>query len=195
MDCTKALRTKLHPQDPNWTVEHGDVLDRSYVDSLGQFDVVYSWAVLHHTGNMWQALENLIDCVRSGGNLLISIYNDTGRSSRVWKVEKRLYAASPRLVQFTAALAYTAFWELAFGAIQLTQGKNPLSRTRWRTRKGNRGMSLWHDNIDWLGGYPFEYARPDKVFAFFHHRGFVLDLTTTPSNGCNEYVFARPALG
>ncbi|HEV3311762.1 MAG TPA: class I SAM-dependent methyltransferase [Chloroflexota bacterium] len=190
--CTQQLRDRFFPDDPHWIVERGDVLDPRYLESLGQFDIVYSWGVLHHTGNMWQAVENVITCVRPGGKFLISIYNDTGLSCRIWTVEKRMFVRSPRAVQIIVALAYTALVELAFAGVRVTRGKNPFSMERWRRRKQRRGMSMWHDNVDWLGGYPYDYARPDEVFRFVRDRGFELQhLTTTPHNGCNEYVFMR----
>jgi 2-polyprenyl-3-methyl-5-hydroxy-6-metoxy-1,4-benzoquinol methylase len=189
VQCTREVRDRFFPQDPTWTVERGDVLDPHYLDSLGELDVVYSWGVLHHTGDMWQSIENIVRCVRPGGKLFIAVYNDTGLSSRVWKVEKRLYARSPRVVQVTAAVAYTVLLEVLVAAARLSQGRNPISADRWRKRKRTRGMSMWHDNVDWLGGYPYEYAKPDEIFRFFVHRGFRLEfLTTTPHNGCNEYV-------
>jgi hypothetical protein len=53
-------------------------------------------------------------------------------------------------------------------------------------------MSRWYDIVDWVGGYPYEYARPDAVFAFFRDRGFTLDkLKIGGGLGCSEYVFSR----
>ncbi len=55
-----------------------------------------------------------------------------------------------------------------------------------------RGMSVYHDWIDWIGGYPFEVARPEEIFEFYHSRGFILDnLRTTNRLGCNQFVFLR----
>jgi 2-polyprenyl-6-hydroxyphenyl methylase/3-demethylubiquinone-9 3-methyltransferase len=55
-----------------------------------------------------------------------------------------------------------------------------------------RGMSLWRDLVDWVGGYPFEVADPGETFNFFKKRGFHLtSLKTTHSLGCNEFVFRR----
>ena len=56
-------------------------------------------------------------------------------------------------------------------------------------------MSLWHDAIDWLGGYPFEVAKPEEVVAFFQHRGFTPERMTTcgARMGCNEFVLRREA--
>lgn len=64
--CTRELRRRYFPDDPDWKVEEGNVLDREYIESLGRFDVVYSWGVLHHTGDMWRALGNTWLAVKPG---------------------------------------------------------------------------------------------------------------------------------
>src|SRR6478672_6389971 len=83
--CTAELRRRFFPEDSNWRVMRGSVLDRDFLASLGDFDVVYSWGVLHHTGSMWQALENVARLTKPGGTLYISIYNDQGFKSRIWR--------------------------------------------------------------------------------------------------------------
>ena len=57
VECTAELRRRYRPDDPLWQVERGSVLDEDYLRGLGNFDVVYSWGVLHHTGAMWTAVE------------------------------------------------------------------------------------------------------------------------------------------
>jgi 2-polyprenyl-3-methyl-5-hydroxy-6-metoxy-1,4-benzoquinol methylase len=89
--CTKELRHRYFPDDPNWHVETGPALDEEYLKSLGQWDVVYSWGVLHHIGAMWQALENVAPLVTRGGQLFVAIYNDQGGWSHRWRLLKRIY--------------------------------------------------------------------------------------------------------
>ncbi|RMH79171.1 MAG: class I SAM-dependent methyltransferase [Calditrichaeota bacterium] len=89
--CTAELKRRYFPDDDAWTVEQGSVLDREYLQGLGQFDVVYSWGVLHHTGDMWSALENVKGLVKPGGELFIAIYNDQGYKSMRWTWIKKNY--------------------------------------------------------------------------------------------------------
>jgi 2-polyprenyl-6-hydroxyphenyl methylase/3-demethylubiquinone-9 3-methyltransferase len=57
----------------------------------------------------------------------------------------------------------------------------------------NRGMSAYYDLVDWVGGYPFEVAKPEEVFGFFKAKGFTLLFLKTCGGGlgCNEYIFQR----
>ncbi len=65
--CTHELKQRYFPNDAHWQIEEGSALDQNYLSALGQFDVVYSWGVLHHTGAMWEALGNVTSLVRGGG--------------------------------------------------------------------------------------------------------------------------------
>src|SRR6185295_10447431 len=56
--CALELRRRFCPADADWRIEQASALDRRYLAALGEFDVVYSWGVLHHTGQMRDALEN-----------------------------------------------------------------------------------------------------------------------------------------
>lgn len=188
--CGMELKRRYFPDAKAWTLEEGSVLDSSYLASLGQFDIVYSWGVLHHTGNMWQALENVVQTVRPGGTLFIAIYNDQGDLSRIWKAVKVRYLKSVawRMIITPPFLAISMVRGLYS---DLRQAKNPIHR--YTDYKKRRGMSYWPDVLDWLGGYPFEYAKPEEIFDLYRKRGFVLvGLTTSGGKrGNNQYVFSR----
>lgn len=182
--CTEELRRRFFSDDPRWNVAVGSVLDRAYLESLGQFDIVYSWGVLHHTGAMWPAIENVMQVVGPGGQLFIALYNDEGRASRYWGRVKKTYVRH-RLLRGPIVLAHLPYPFLAGALARL------LSR-----RERLRGMSAWHDFIDWIGGYPFEVATPGAVVDFAKAHGFSVErLRTTNRSGCNEFVFRRLRTG
>ena len=188
--CTAELKRRFFSDDPAWTVAQASILDPTYVASLGEFDIVYSWGVLHHTGSMWEALHNASRAVAPRGQLVVAIYNDQGGKSRRWKAVKRLYC-SGRLGRW--AICATAIpWFVGHRfAVDCLKGNNPLQY--YREYKNRRGMSPVHDWLDWLGGYPFEVAKPEQIFEFYRARGFGLSNLTTKGAlaGCNEFVFTR----
>ncbi len=186
--CTTELRRRYFPDDPNWKVEEGSVLNKEYLDRLGQFDIVYSWGVLHHTGQMWQALSNVAPLVKLGGKLFIAIYNDQGRTSRGWTVVKKTYCAGWLGRLFIKAIFYPYF-ALRRAVSDVISRRNPFKS--YSEYKKSRGMSVVHDWVDWLGGYPFEVAKPEEIFSFFYERGFTLSRLKTCAGGlgCNEFVF------
>jgi 2-polyprenyl-3-methyl-5-hydroxy-6-metoxy-1,4-benzoquinol methylase len=179
--CTNELKRRYYPDDSRWSVAQGSVLDETYVASLGPFDVVYSWGVLHHTGRMYQAIANITTCVGTNGRLFIAIYNDQGWISRYWSAVKRLYNKSA--VTRALVICVHAPYLLGLRWIVRTASGRPLER----------GMALWYDMLDWLGGYPFEVAKPEAIVAAVRGGGFTLDALKTCGGrmGCNEYVFRR----
>lgn len=190
--CTLSLKERFFMNDSAWVVEQGSALDKPYLDRLGKFDILYSWGVLHHTGNMTQAFENVSDMVKPGGYLFISIYNDQGGASRRWTWIKRTYNESGAFVRWILSI-YTLFrqWTITFVKDFLKTGNFLKS---WRNyAHSNRGMSAYYDLIDWVGGYPFEVAKPEVVFEFFKGKKFSLLFLKTCAGGlgCNEFIFQR----
>jgi 2-polyprenyl-3-methyl-5-hydroxy-6-metoxy-1,4-benzoquinol methylase len=187
---TAELRRRYFPEDTQWRVEQGSVLEKPYLEALGQFDIVYSWGVLHHTGSMWQALENVAPLVKSGGILFIAIYNDQGKRSRQWRSIKRTYNRLP--ANFRFLVLWPAFLKMWWKRL-LKDALSGRPRYSFQNYKALRGMSLWHDVVDWVGGYPFEVAKPEQIFDFYHQRGFYLSRMTTQAGdlGCNEFVFKK----
>lgn len=192
--CTAELRRRYAPDATSrWTVERGSALDAEYMGRLGQFDVVYSWGVLHHTGDMWRALGLAAERVAPGGQLFIAVYNDQGGASARWRTVKRLYNRLPGRLRPLLVLAIGSWIELRGAAIRAVRFQNPLPFHDWRLRKADRGMTMWYDLVDWIGGYPFEVAKPEELFEFCRARGFRLDGLTTCGGGmgCNQLVFTR----
>lgn len=189
--CTRELSSRYFPDDPYWTVEQGSVLDDEYLASLGAFDIVYSWGVLHHTGEMWKALGNAAERVADGGLLFIAIYNDTGSQAERWRWIKSTYCKLPRPLRSPFAIAVTFPEELKRFASFAVKGKPLGYFSHWKNYRNARGMSRWHDIIDWVGGYPYEFAGPSKLFDFFRERGFrvVRMKCDNVGLGCNEMVF------
>lgn len=188
--CAQELKRRFLPDLDTWRVELASALDRSYLESLGAFNVVYSWGVLHHTGNMMLALENAAVPVAAGGRLFVSIYNDQGPRSRAWAIVKRRYNRLPSGLRAPYVVTAMAPRELLGAAAALARGR-PMTYVRtWTDYKRQRGMSRWHDLVDWVGGYPFEVASPEAVFDFYRERGFTLLALKTCGGGlgCNEFL-------
>lgn len=192
--CAAELRRRYFPDDPDWNIEEGNALDERYLQSLGKFDIVYSWGVLHHTGQMWKGLANVTLPVANGGKLFISIYNDQGMKSKLWTAVKKMYCSGPIGKALMTAVGGSVIL-LVSAKEDLVRFKNPMKRYAEYRRR--RGMSAWHDIVDWLGGYPFEVATPDDIFDFYFERGFRLITLTTDGggSGTNQFVFERATNG
>ncbi|MBU4273220.1 MAG: class I SAM-dependent methyltransferase [Planctomycetes bacterium] len=188
--CTNRLKELYFPNDQRWTIEEASVLDADYLRRLGRFDVVYSWGVLHHTGDMWAALGNVLPLVLDGGLLFVSIYNDQGRASLAWRWIKKLYNRTPSPLRPLILLPCAVrLWgpTMARDLLRLKPFRT------WRSYRQERGMSPWRDLLDWVGGYPFQVARPEEVVDFCRAAGLeLLKLKTCGGgHGCNQFVFQR----
>jgi 2-polyprenyl-3-methyl-5-hydroxy-6-metoxy-1,4-benzoquinol methylase len=188
--CTLEMRDRFAKNADNWRIMHGSALDADFLKPLGTFDVVYSWGVLHHTGAMWPAIHNVLPMVKPGGMLFIALYNDQGVWSKRWTRIKRTYCSGP-LGKFAVSAVFVPYWTLRNVTSDLIRFRAP-----WHTMvtyKKNRGMSIWHDWLDWLGGYPFEAAKPEAIILPIQKEGFTLTNLNTQygSVGCVEYVFRR----
>jgi len=187
--CEKVLENNksLFPTLKNTQIPVfvGSILDESIVNQIkkenNRFDIVHSWGVLHHTGNMWQSIENAADLVKNNGKLIIAIYNKHW-SSFGWKIIKKMYNFSPNFVK--KLIVYVFYLIIAFAKFLVTF-KNPFDK--------ERGMSFYYDVVDWVGGYPYEYATKNEIQQFVENKGFKL-IHFNPSQvptGCYEYVFEK----
>ena len=188
--ATRELRERADAPE-NWEVREGSILDSQVVTELEQADVVYSWGVLHHTGDMDLAIRNAASLVKPGGLFAIAIYNRvTGRfldSQRWWKIKRR-YNHSPEVVRWAMRVWIRMLWV----AQMLKRGKNPWTAAREYTE---RGMAATTDLFDWVGGFPYEYATVDEIVAFCRAECEMEELKTVqlpPRDiGLNRFLFRR----
>jgi 2-polyprenyl-6-hydroxyphenyl methylase/3-demethylubiquinone-9 3-methyltransferase len=190
--CAAELRRRYRPGDEGWRIEQGSVLDRVYMESLGDFDVVYSWGVLHHTGAMWIALERALARVGANGQLFIAIYADQGWKSHAWWFVKLFYNRLPRFLRPAYVLAVTFVVKL-LAIIKYTLLLRPMTAIAplFGDRRG-RGMSAKHDRVDWIGGFPYEFATLETLEAYIRARGFEIQSSRRAGSlGCHEVVARR----
>jgi 2-polyprenyl-3-methyl-5-hydroxy-6-metoxy-1,4-benzoquinol methylase len=189
--CATELKRRFFRDDKNWKVERGSILDQEYIRSLGKFDIVYSWGVLHHTGRMWEALNNAQLPVDDNGLLYIAIYNDQGIKSLIWLRIKQFYCSNVFSKSIVIGLFFPFFF-LKNMAGDLIHLKNPLRR--YTEYKRNRGMSIIRDWIDWLGGLPYEFAKPEEIIDFYRKKNFLLSklkIDKTVNKDMNEFIFKK----
>lgn len=189
--CANELKRRYFNDDSDWKISEGSVLDKNFIGNLGQHDIVYSWGVLHHTGSMWQALANVLPCLAPKGSLFIAIYNDQGRTSDRWKLVKKIYCSGTpgRLSMQAIFIPYFFFPQFILDLVKL---RNPFKL--YVDYKKQRGMSKTHDWYDWLGGYPFEVAKPEEIFHFYRKHDLELRelITCAGGLGCNQFIFVKP---
>jgi SAM-dependent methyltransferase len=170
-------------------IVEGSILDDRVVAALrsaspsgdGGYDVVHSWGVLHHTGDMRRALRNAASLVRPGGHFVVAIYNRHW-SSPGWAAVKWLYCKSPGWVQ---RFMVVAFAPVIWLAKLVVTGRNPALQ--------ERGMDFHYNVIDWVGGHPYEYASIDELRGLVEPLGFrcVRWRAAEVPTGCNEFLFLR----
>ncbi len=191
--CTMELKRRFFDGDEDWIVEQGSALDLPYIETLGEFDIVYSWGVLHHTGSMWEALANADVPVREDGKLFIAIYNDTGSQARRWNWIKKTYCSLPRFLKPIYAVIVIIPDEVR-RFINYCLSGDPVGYIKyWAHYRNHRGMNRWCDIIDWVGGYPYEVATPDEIFEFFQAKNYRLTKLKCGGVGlgCNQFVFEK----
>lgn len=186
VSCTEELRAKNPLLYEKWTIMSGSVLDKAFLARLGTFDLVYAWGVLHHTGAMWEAMDNAVKLVEKNGILFIALYNDEGFFSRFWHKVKSIYCGG-----FAGKILVCGIFVPLF-FLRTVLGSIKQRKNEFVAYKNDRGMSIMHDWIDWLGGFPYEVAKPGDVIKFFEQRGFKLKkLKPDKGMGNNQFVFLK----
>jgi SAM-dependent methyltransferase len=180
-----------HAQGQNWKIDQGSVFEIN-PDQTGLFDIVHSWGVLHHTGDMWRAIEAASKFTKPGGRFALAIYRRTP-FCKLWTKEKLLYSRSPRIIQ----KALRGIYKLLYYAGLYATGRSP---AKYQSDYHNdRGMDWNIDVHDWMGGYPYEAASSGELADFIDNLGFrkIREKTHTPKlwgffgTHCDEFVFEK----
>lgn len=193
--CTEFLRERFAGSPEAWRVLRGSALDAELMASLGSHDIVYSWGVLHHTGAMRRAIDLCAGNVAPGGLFLLALYNDQGGASRRWLRIKQIYNRLPAMLRTPFVTAVMLPFEAKYLLLHLLK-LDPIGYARSWTSYASlsgRAMNRWRDWVDWVGGLPFEVAKPEYVLEALKPRGFDLEWLATCLGGwgCNEFRFRR----
>ncbi len=184
-------QVRQHAGNPdNWQAAQGSVLDRALVENLPKFDIVYAWGVLHHTGDMWNAIRNAATAMKPDGLYYIALYSSdiyVNPPPEYWLKVKRRYnrstARGKRIMEW-----WYVFRFHALPALKTGQNLLEVIRKYGSTR---RGMTFWTDVKDWLGGYPMDFASLRQTRSFCKEQ-LGLDLVNVKAGeGCTEYLFCR----
>ena len=190
VNCTRELLNSQKFSEDNFTCMEGDILDEKFIKSLGKFDLVYSWGVLHHTGNLNKAIRNAAVLVRDRGSLFVALYQKTFLDY-FWKIEKKLYSRSNQSIQSIISFLWITKTKISFAFKGLSFDEMVSSY------KSKRGMNYYKNVHDWLGGYPYEGISPKNYIDLISSLGFEKSYLSLPgkywslSSGCNEYIFRK----
>jgi 2-polyprenyl-6-hydroxyphenyl methylase/3-demethylubiquinone-9 3-methyltransferase len=109
---------------------------------------------------------------------MIAIYNRHW-SSGAWWVVKWIYS---RLGAVGQKVLLWIFAPIIYIAKFIATVEDPFIM--------RRGMDFWHNVVDWVGGFPYEYASVDEMKRFLNEIGLEVGMvrgTNTPI-GCNEFL-------
>lgn len=139
VEASKLTKFKFGNNAENWNIEHKSVFD----NDLGKYDLVYTWGVLHHTGDLSRAIDQAVNSVADNGYLHVALYR-SGPNYPAHLAQKQYFASLDRKGKIEYLYNYT--------------GGNP-----YMFNLDNRGMNTFHDALDWLGGLPYEVYNPDEL--------------------------------
>lgn len=192
---TTSLR-KMAGSPAHWEIQQGSVLDRSFMAALGKFDIVYSWGVLHHTGHMWDAVRNAGIPVAADGALFIALYSYTTYqnlelsgypSPEGWLDIKQRYnraaAGQKRIMEWQYVLGPRWYlpWVAAINFLRFKRSEADYIKSR--------GMEIWTDVRDWLGGWPMEFVNELDLLRFAKSELKLDIVEMICGEGNTEFVF------
>jgi len=182
VEATQSMHEKEGSPEA-WRAFQGSVLDRDFVNALGIFDIVYSWGVLHHTGEMWKAIDNAASLCAPDGLFWISIYQAGSLYEEHLDLKRRYNLADEagKRAMIEERIALHKTW---------CRGRGE-SEDSWNKVDG-RGMNTYNDIVDWLGGLPYEVAWPSEIVGFCAERGLApVRAIERGEGGCSVYLFKK----
>ncbi len=156
IEATEWLMSK-HDHPNNITLKQGSILDNKFVRSLGKFDIVYSWGVLHHTGQMWQAIEAANSMVKKRGLLWMALYAKSNQYPKDLARKQAFVDADETVKQHMI--------QEEIDSRKRHCERKGIDPEQWNRIRA-RGMDVYHDIIDWLAGLPYEVASVDEIRQF-----------------------------
>jgi 2-polyprenyl-6-hydroxyphenyl methylase/3-demethylubiquinone-9 3-methyltransferase len=188
VNTTRLLR-KFAGEPESWQVAQGSILDDDFIQTLEPADIVYSWGVLHHTGNMWEAMQKVTRLAKKHALLYIALYDyeiQVNPTPEFWLDVKQRYNLASALGKRRMELWYV--WRFMLnGRIS----NLPQLIARSRAYKTVRGMAIYNDLKDWLGGWPMEFAKRADVKEWAERNQLeMLKMKTGEAN--TEYLFRKP---
>jgi 2-polyprenyl-6-hydroxyphenyl methylase/3-demethylubiquinone-9 3-methyltransferase len=193
---TERVLGRFAPPHASYRVIQRSVFDLNVAD-LGSFDVTYSWGVLHHTGNLHEALARAAAMTALSGLFVFALYRKTWLC-RFWTIEKKWYSAASAKRQEYARRNYIRLFKIGL----LVTGRTFAAYNE--NYRSNRGMDFYHDVHDWMGGYPYESISNREVDDLMISTGFQSQRLFASSqrkvlgrnvgffgSGCDEYVYIR----
>jgi 2-polyprenyl-3-methyl-5-hydroxy-6-metoxy-1,4-benzoquinol methylase len=192
---TKNLKKKFKKKD--WNILYGDILNKNFCKKLNKFDIIYCWGVLHHTGDMHKGLKNLIINTKKNSYVFLALYNDEGINSKIWYFIKKFYNYLTlnylKKIFFYTILVINIFITRIFVISNLYTFKSLREFILYvNTYEKSRGMSFINDQLDWIGGYPFEVSTPDSIIKFFEKKNFkLMKIKINKGYGNNIFLFKK----
>ncbi len=183
IDSVNTSRRNIDKFKSKIKVIQDDILKTNIQEN---FDIVYSWGVLHHTGNMKKAINNTKKLVMPKGYLIIAIYRKT-YFCPLWTNIKYFYCRTNNFNKFIL--------EKLFYSILIIRHIVSLNFSIFE--KNERGMNLYNDSVDWLGGYPYESATIEEILDIVGEDfNLINSFNTKPGygifgTGCAEYIFRK----
>ena len=146
--------------------------DLTMLDLHEDFDIIYSWGVLHHTADAKASFFRLVEHLRPGGEIIIAVYLRTAFSS-FWNFSRVFYQSSP-------GFAKTAFRR---SASVLLNGYDAVRKALMKKERYMlRGTSNEELVNDWFGVPHRTFHTYTEVYEWFREKGL-------------DYRLVNPATG